>query len=77
VTKSIEASSDSVVGSGELTNIKNLTKDLYKANNMSFEEFVFEDNLPPQKEKLIFAETSDIYTYQDLLSDMQCDIIKA
>jgi len=76
VQKSIDLNKDSMLGSGKLFNVRDFVKDLYQLNEMDFEYFVKEDmSMPSGKPKLIMADVSWNYTYQDLLKDTQNDII--
>lgn len=76
VQKSIELNQDAMIGSGKLFNVKDFIIDLYNANNLNFTDFVKEDlSIPSGKEKLIMAKVDWNYTYQDLLSDTQADIL--
>lgn len=83
VNQSIKAEQDCMIGSGKLFNVRDFIKDLYKLNNMNFDNFVYEDNLkdrysiglfPPKKEKLIMADVDWNYTYDDLIKDTMEDI---
>jgi GDP-D-mannose dehydratase len=75
VQQSIQQQQDCVVGSGRLTNVREFVKDLYRLNDMNFEEMVRETSpFPSGKEKLIMAQVNWDYTYQDLLRDTQEDI---
>lgn len=75
VNKSIEKTSDCMVGSGNLINIRTFIKDLYKLNDMDFNRFVTEDvRKPIDKKKLIMANVNWEYTYKNLLEDTQRDI---
>lgn len=77
VNKSIEQTKDCMIGSGKLFNVKQFIKDLYKINNMDFNNFVSESiSVPTGKEKLIMASVDWEYTYQDLLEQTQEDIKK-
>ena len=77
VKKSIEANQDTMIGSGKLTNIRTFIRDLYQLNGIDFMHFVDEDMSVPQgKPKQIVAKVDWDYTYQDLLSDTQNDIIQ-
>jgi len=76
VKKSMELNQDSMLGSGKLFNVRDFIKDLYQLNEMDFEYFVKEDmSIANGKPKLIMANVSWDYTYQDLLKDTQNDII--
>lgn len=76
VEKSIEQTFDSMIGSGKLFNVREFVKDLYDINNMDFNYYVKENlSVPQGKEKLIMAKVDWNYTYQDLISDTQADIL--
>lgn len=76
VQKSIEATQDFMVGAGKLFNVRKFVKDLYRINDMDFENFVEEDiSASTGKPKLIMAKVDWNYTYQDLLNDTQNDIL--
>jgi nucleoside-diphosphate-sugar epimerase len=75
VEKSIEAKEDTMVGSGKLFNVKDFVMDLYKLNNMDFNEYVTEAKFNnPGKEKLIMAKVDWDYSYKNLLDDTMNDI---
>jgi len=76
VKKSIEATSDCMIGSGKLFHARTFIKDLYQLNNMDFDEYVKENVsvLPTGKEKLIMAKVPWEYAYEDLLSDTQTEL---
>lgn len=77
VEKSIESTKDSMIGAGKLFNARDFIKDLYKENNLDFDYFVEENfSAPTGKEKLIMAKVNWDYSYKDLLSDTQNDILK-
>ena len=77
VKKSIEANQDTMIGSGKLTNARRFIRDLYQLNGMDFMRFVEEDMFASiGKPKRIVAKVDWEYTYQDLLSDTQNDIIQ-
>ncbi len=67
VEKSIAATTDCLVGSGELFNVREFIENLYVLNDMDFYEFVEEvgEWIPPDKQ--ITADVSWKYTYNDLL----------
>lgn len=77
VKKSIEATKDMVVGSGQLFNVRSFIKDLFQLNNLDYNDYVKEDMSIPSsgQPKLIMAEVPWVYTYQDLLHDTQMDIL--
>ena len=77
VEKSIEATQDIMVGAGNLVNVRNFIIDLYSVNNMDFNTYVIESKSMPQlgQSKLIMADVSWKYTYQNLLEDTQKDIL--
>jgi GDP-D-mannose dehydratase len=76
VNKSIESTTDCMIGSGQLFNVRDFVIDLYQRNNMNFHDFVEENKVivPSGKEKLIMADVNWTYTYNDLISDTQIDI---
>lgn len=78
VKKSIETKKDIMVGSGKLFHAKTFIQDLYKLNDMNFSDYVIE-SLPAKKkqDKMIMADVSWDYTYQDLLNDTQEDLKQA
>lgn len=77
VEKSIEANTDTMVGSGRLTNIREFVIDLYSKNNMSYFDYVKEDlTVNPGKDKNIIANVSWEYSYDKLLSDTQTDLMR-
>jgi len=65
---------DCIVGSGQLTNIREFTKNLYKHYNMKYEDFVTENisSYSPHNDKKFWLDTDIIYT--NLLSDTIIDI---
>lgn len=76
VEKSISLSSDSMLGAGKLFNVRDFVIDLYKTNELDFYHFVKEDRAAPLgKPKLITAQVDWEYSYQDLLSSTQNDIL--
>ena len=76
VQKSMELTTDSMIGSGKLFNARDFVRNLYQLNDMDFEEFVEEDlTMPSGKPKLIMAKVDWDYTYQNLLDDTQADIL--
>jgi GDP-D-mannose dehydratase len=77
VQKSIEMTNDMMVGSGQLFNVGNFVRDLYKLNGLDFEKFVREDkSISFGKSKSIMAKVDWNYTYQDMLSDTQSDLLE-
>ena len=69
VKKSIELDKDSMIGSGKLFNVRDFAVDLYDSFGMSYAEYVKENpNLIPN-DKLIRADVSWDYSYQNLLED--------
>jgi GDP-D-mannose dehydratase len=77
VEQSIKTTSDIVVGSGRLFNIRDFIQDLYKLNNLEFKYFVEEEDIfPLPNQKLIMADVSNNYDYHRLLCDTQNDILK-
>lgn len=76
VTKSIEAESDMMVGSGKLVNVRTFIRDLYFLNGLDFTHFVQENVYSGQvgKNKLIMADVPWNYTYQDLVLDTQNEL---
>lgn len=77
VKKSIEATNDLVVGSGQLFNIKTFVQDLYKQCGLDFNSLVCEDIADPVKNpKMITAHVNWNYTYDDLLQDSYQEIRK-
>lgn len=76
VDKSIELQCDAVIGAGRLFHVEDFIKDLYTLNNMDFQEYVEIDCcIHSGKEKLIMAKVPWEYTYQNLLSDTQAELI--
>lgn len=77
VQKSIELTQDSMMSSGKLFNVKTFIIDLYKMNDMDFNEYVDEYNPPASfHERLqIVGDVSWNYTYENLLEDTQKDIL--
>lgn len=78
VERSIAATTDCVVGSGKLFNVKDFVEDLYQLNDMKYKDYVEEDLSGATivgKEKLIMAKVGWNYSYDDLLSDTQQDIL--
>lgn len=78
VEKSIEAISDQMIGCGKLINVKHFVEDLFKLNNMDFNDYVKNTNseiITPTKN--ITADVKWIYSYQNLLDDTQKDLEKA
>lgn len=76
VQKSIELSGDTMIGAGKLFNVRDFVKDLYQLNEMDFGSFVEENaTMPIGKPKPIMAKVGWDYTYQNLLSDTQDDIL--
>lgn len=74
VDKSIEATSDRMVGSGKLFNIRAFIKDLYRMNDMDFSQFVEETGEQSILNKQITAKVDWNYIYDNLLTDTQNDI---
>lgn len=74
VKKSIEKNKDSMIGSGQLFNVRSFIKDLYEINNMDFNDFVVENLQMQNKNKLIMAETDCNYSYEELLFDTQVEL---
>jgi len=78
VEKSIEAISDQMIGCGKLINVKHFVEDLFKLNNMNFNDYVKSTNseiITPTKN--ITADVKWVYSYQNLLDDTQKDLEKA
>jgi nucleoside-diphosphate-sugar epimerase len=76
VQKVIEASVDTVVGSGKLFNVRDFIKDLYEAFNLDYYEFVSENKKQKSKSKFLIADVDWEYSYTDLLQDTIDDIKK-
>lgn len=77
VEKSIEASSDLMIGCGKLINVKYFIDDLFKLNNMDINDYVKSINseiITPTKN--ITADVKWSYTYQNLLEDTMEDLKK-
>lgn len=77
IERSIKAKTDEIVGSGVLININNFIKDLYKAFNMDYDEYVTENlthNFKIQKE--FYNETKTIYNYDTILEQTIIDLKK-
>jgi GDP-D-mannose dehydratase len=75
VEKSIEATQDTMIGSGKLFNIRQFIKDLYQLNGLDFDYLVQENQSGIKgKEKLIMADVPWDYSYQDLLTDTQMEL---
>jgi GDP-D-mannose dehydratase len=78
VEKSIELNNDAMIGAGKLFNVREFIKDLYQLNRMDFESFVEEGaSAHIGKSKSIMAKVDWDYTYQNLLSDTQDDILNS
>ncbi len=76
VSKSIELKQDSMMGSGQLFNVKIFIEDLYKLNEMNFDDYVEENESDSFTNKLpIIANVDWYYTYENLLEDTQKDIL--
>jgi hypothetical protein len=76
VKQCISLKQDSMMGCGQLINIKNYVVDLYNSFGLDFNEFVNEDTSTDPTSKLIYPKVDWIYTYQDLLNDTIEDIQK-
>ena len=76
VNKCIKLKQDSMMGCGQLINIKKYVVDLYNSFGLDFHEFVNEDITADPVSKLIYPKVSWTYTYQDLLDDTIEDIQK-
>ena len=77
VSKSIELTKDSMMSSGKLFNVKTFIQDLYELNSLNFDEYIIEsDGSPVHSQKLqIVGDVDWKYTYENLLSDTQADIL--
>ena len=78
VQRSIDAKSDTLIGSGNLININKFIKDLYKEMNMNYEDYVTENSLNnlQVKRKDFYCETNVTYPYYLLLIKTIEDIKK-
>ncbi len=77
VEESINAGSDSIVGSGRLLNVRDFIQDLYAINNLDFSSLVQESSTEIlNNQKLIMADVKNDYNYNKLLNDTQDDILK-
>ena len=75
VKKAIELNKDSMVGSGNLFNVRNFVMDLYKSFNMDYFDYVTEDlSKTSNDDKLIRANVNWNYTYDDLLDQTINDL---
>ena len=78
ITKySVETDSDVLIGSGELINIENFVKDLYKINNLVYDEYVhsFSHNNLSNIRKNYYSKIK-YSNYNDLLNLTYEDIRK-
>jgi nucleoside-diphosphate-sugar epimerase len=77
IERSLKADKDEIVGSGALININSFIKDLYKAFNMNYEDYVTENltyNFKIQKE--FYNESKTIYNYDTILEQTIIDLKK-
>jgi len=76
VERSINATKDEMVGSGRLFFVNDFIRDLYKAFDMSYEDYVTEniDTKSRHAEKLFYSYQTKVYTYDILLKDTIKDI---
>tara|TARA_R110000824_G_scaffold294113_1_gene482425 strand:- start:17170 stop:17958 length:789 start_codon:yes stop_codon:yes gene_type:complete len=74
VSETLSSTTDSLIGSGSVINVKNFIKSLYKEFNMIYDEYVKENisNISPHKNNIFWCENKK--RYSNLISDTVNDI---
>ena len=79
VLESLKCESHKIIGSGRLTFVNDFIKDLYKKNNMNYDEFVVESlekfNEYNIKQEYYLKSVTNLYSYNELLIDTNTEIL--
>lgn len=63
-----------IIGAGRLVNVKKFIIDLYKTNNLSYNEYVLDNSSDIINNNRFYYETETDYSYEDLIRDYNNDI---
>lgn len=74
VEKSIKATKDEVIGSGQLTHVNGFIRDLYASYQMNYKDWVIEDLEQKSPNRLYYSNQKEIYSYKMLMNDTIEDI---